>query len=231
MAKNYAIKQSDHHVAVGIQTGVINKFVNMDALSFQRQYNNANGGGFNTQIPNGENFTNTSVFLPELNTGLLYNYAKLNSRFNPFLGVAAYHLTQPNETFFNVTNRLPIRFVLNTGSKINIHKQHQAHLHVLTMMQKNVIQVQSNIMGNFFISPNSEDIAIIYGFSYRTLNNSDAGIIHLGAKYRDFTGRVSYDINISDLKNFSSGRGAIEISLVYIRTKPIKAANVSCPRL
>jgi hypothetical protein len=74
-------------------------------------------------------------------------------------------------------------------------------------------------------------MCFLYGYSYRILNNKDAQIVHLGMKYQDFTCRVSYDINVSTLKSFSSGRGGFEISLVYIRSKPAVIPNVTCPRI
>ena len=95
---------------------------------------------------------------------------------------------------------------------------------------KNIREVQVNIMGMYFVTKR-DDVCLLYGLGYRKANNEDSDIIHLGMKYKDITCRVSYDINISQLKTFSSGKGGFELSLVYVRSRPINIPAVVCPRI
>ena len=73
----------------------------------------------------------------------------------------------------------------------------------------------------------TSDIHLIGGLIYR---NDDAFVITIGAKKNSFTGRIGYDINTSSLNSSTSGRGAVEISLTYIKKKKNKKTKI-CPRL
>jgi type IX secretion system PorP/SprF family membrane protein len=229
LAKDMAFGGNKHHLAYGLQLGLINKSVNLEGLYFDSQYSNLNSGSFSNAALQ-ESFAKTNVFLPEINAGLVYYFANVNSRLNPYIGFSAFHLTQPTETFFNVDNQLSRRYLIHGGTKINVSQKHQFNLHFLAQQQANVKEITGNILGTFFINPTSR-IALLYGFSYRVLENTDASVIHLGLKYGDVTGRISYDINVSDLQTYSQGRGAFEFSLVYVRSKPIVTPPVRCPRI
>ena len=54
------------------------------------------------------------------------------------------------------------------------------------------------------------------GLYYRT---RDAGYIVAGMDYDNWRVGLSYDLNISDLRPASNGRGGLEISVVYIMRK------------
>ena len=116
-AYDLAVYNSSHHAVLGVQTGFINKSVSLNDLFFQTQYNNLNGGGFNTDVVSGEVLSNANSVVPELNIGTMYYYSNVQSRINPFIGFSVFHLTQPKENFFNtgtsIDNRLPRRYNIN----------------------------------------------------------------------------------------------------------------------
>lgn len=226
-AYDWAIKQKDHHVSFGLQLGTINTSVNTSALYFNNQYND---GGFNTTIPSGESFNNTNTLMPELNTGVMYYYSKVQSRLNPFAGFSVFHITEPKETFLKENSNLPRRYSFNGGTKININRQHQINLSAIYMWQVNVTEFQGNIMGMSYLKGRS-DVCLLYGFGHRIAGNIDSEIIRFGLQYRNYTCQVSYDINDSQLQQFSSGRGGFEVSLVYIHSKRITVPPLVCPRI
>jgi type IX secretion system PorP/SprF family membrane protein len=219
-------KAKNHHLALGIQGGIIQKSVNMNKLTFGNQYTSADGGGFDTGLPSGETFTNTNYTVPDFNAGFLYYYAKENVRFNPFIGFSAFHLTQPNESFFGATNKLPIRYYLHGGTKININEKIQLLPKFIYMNQINDQEFTASLLLHYFLK--GSDTYLIFGPTYR---NKDAAIIELGLKKGQYTACVSYDVNTSTLKTSTNYRGGFEISFTYIarRSKPNPLAN--CPRL
>ena len=111
-----------HHISIGVQAGFDYKSVNMSKLAFGSQYVSTNGGSFDNSLSSGEPNLNQSIFIPDLNLGLLYYYAKNASRINPFIGITAFHLTNPKESFLSENNKLPMRFIVHGGCKINIAK-------------------------------------------------------------------------------------------------------------
>ncbi|MBA3706295.1 MAG: PorP/SprF family type IX secretion system membrane protein [Bacteroidetes bacterium] len=219
-------KKNNHHLALGIQTGIVQKSVNLDKLTFGNQYTNANGGGFDTGIPNGEMFSNPNFLIHDINAGFLYYFAKDNSRLNPFIGISAFHLTQPKESFLGTNNKLPIRYYFHGGVKININEKIQLLPKCIYMRQINDQEFTATLLLHYFLR--DSDTYLIFGPTYR---NKDAAIIEGGIKKGRYICRISYDINTSSLKKVSDSRGGFEISLTYIarKSKPNPLAN--CPRL
>jgi type IX secretion system PorP/SprF family membrane protein len=219
-------KQNNHHLALGVQGGIVQKSVNLNKLTFGNQYTTNNGGGFDSGIPNGEMFSNPNYLIHDINAGFLYYYAKDNSRLNPFIGMSAFHLTQPTETFLASSNKLPIRYYFHGGVKININEKIQLLPKCIYMRQINDREFTATLLLHYFLQ--DSDTYLIFGPTYR---NKDAAIIEAGIKKGRYTCRISYDVNTSSLKNVSDHRGGFEISLTYIarKSKPNPLAN--CPRL
>ena len=142
-------KKKAHHIAGGLQAGIIHKSVNMSKLIFPSQYTATNSNPFDPGIPNGEIFSNTNFVLPELNFGVMYYLADDQSKVNPFIGFAMYHLLSPNETFYENDNKLPRRSVAHVGAKINITKDIQLTPKVLIMNEGNANERTISVMGAY----------------------------------------------------------------------------------
>lgn len=219
-------KGNAHHLSVGIQGGFFQKSVDPDRLFFQQQYSPMSGGGFDAALPNGESFASQSVFQHDLNAGLMYYYAKPSARFNPFIGGAAFHITEPEETFFSLDNKIPMRFLVHGGSKINVNQKIQFVLKALYMQQRNASELTYSLLLHYYLE--SSDAYIIFGPTYR---NKDAAIIEGGIRMNRWEARISYDINTSSLRTTSNGRGGFEIGVTYIMRKFNPNPIQSCPRL
>lgn len=219
-------KENNHHLALGAQGGVLQKSVNVSALTFGNQYIGANGGSIDAGLASGESFSNTSFTAEDINAGFLYYYAKEGSRLNPFIGLSAFHLTEPTETFLGGTNKLSMRYYIHGGTKININEKIQLLPKFVYMTQSNNQSVTATLLLHYFMK--DSETYLIFGPTYRT---NDAAIIEAGIRKGNYTARVSYDFNTSSLNSVTGSRGGFEISLTYIarRGKPNPLAN--CPRL
>ncbi len=221
-----ASKTNMHHLAVGAQAGMVQKSMSGDKFLFGNQYDAANGGGFNSGIPSGETFKNTNFVIPSVNAGLLYYYAKSNARLNPFLGFSAFNLTQPEEAFFENGSKLPIRFYVHGGIKINVNEKIQLLPKVLFMKQLDNRELTVSCMLNYYLK--GANTYFIVGPTYRY---KDAAILDVGIKKGAYAARISYDINTSPLKTVSYYRGGFEASLTYTMGKHKANPSVNCPRL
>ena len=216
-----------HKFSYGAQIGAFQKSVNPNNLSFQQQYVEVNGGDFNTNLPSGENFVSTSTFNLDINLGVVYAYANRSSRINPFAGLTAYHVNYPKETFFGIKNRLPVRFQFHAGSRISITDRMAVTPKIYIQYQDKVNEITYGFLGHYHLK--NPNFFILAGGTYRS--QKDAAIIELGAKYGSFTGRISYDINLSSLSTISNGRGASEFSLTYIFNNPKSYPLEKCPKI
>jgi len=210
--------------------------LDISQLTWDNQYVYTNGGSFNPNISSGENFTNQSATMPDINLGAMYFYAKDNYIVNPFLGFAVMHITQPDESFLGVESNLPIRYVLHGGVKININEKIQLLPKFFKLDQLNDNELTISLLGHFYLE--SFDAYLVFGPTLRNYMtkdlmqvNKDAAILEFGVKYNQYLMLVSYDINTSSLKPISNGRGGVEISFTY--TPNLLKANPvpSCPRM
>ncbi|HEY6161420.1 MAG TPA: PorP/SprF family type IX secretion system membrane protein [Bacteroidia bacterium] len=242
-------KNDRHHIAVGLQAGIIQKSINFAKLSWGNQYTYSNGGGFDQSMNSGEVYGGQSLIIPDVNAGFTYYYAKEESRVNPFLGFSASHLTHPTETFYSTNNKLPLKYILHFGTKVNINETIQLLPQFFFMRQtlgktdlsSNDKEMTMSLLMHYYLR--QSDAFIIFGPTYRLSGplskknanieqmEKDAAAIQLGLKYGRYTYRVSYDINTSSLNPYSNSRGGIEFSVTYIGRKHTPNPVLNCPRL
>jgi len=217
--------KKNHRISAGVQAGFAYKSVNINKLIFESQYSSANGGGFDNSLSNGEPNLGKNIFIPDLNFGLIYYYSKNKSRLNPFIGITAFHLTNPKESFFSESNKLPIRLLAHGGCKINISEKLQFVPKLLYMQQANAKEITAGMDANYYLQ--NTTAFLILGTAYR---NKDAIICFVGLKYGRTTYKISYDINNSTLKTATGGRGGFELSITLIGTRYKPTPIPNCPR-
>ncbi|MFN3341799.1 MAG: PorP/SprF family type IX secretion system membrane protein [Flavobacteriales bacterium] len=219
-------RNKNHNISFGIQGGITQKSVEYQLLTYDNQYVTSNGGGFDNTLNSGENFAGNRLLLPQLNAGILYYYSKQQSRLNPFVGVSAFNFLEPNESFFNNNNKLPMRFYGHTGVRINFTEFFYIIPKVLYMSQTTAKEL--TFASDFGFFAKSSEVLFLAGIIYR---NKDAGILSVGARKGNFTGKISYDINTSSLTTASNGKGGFEISITYISKKRSSKEFKICPRI
>lgn len=227
VAYNVALdKKRFNQLALGVQGGVTQKSIEYNIYTFDSQYTPTNGGYFDKGIANNEKLDSRNMLLPQLNAGLLYYYAKQQSRLNPFIGYSVFNLMEPKETFFGFDNKLPMRHYAHTGVRINLSELFYILPKALVMMQTNAIEQTYALDFGYYLQ--NDQVYLLGGITYR---NQDAGIVYAGAKWKSYIAKIGYDINTSSLKDASKSRGAIEVSFTYVAKK--KKADVirNCPRL
>ncbi len=217
-------QKGTHRVSVGIQGGFIQKSVNPQQLTFESQYTAQNGGSFDQSLASGENFQRTSFTVPDLNAGLLYYHSKESSRFQPFIGGTVHHILEPQETFFQASNDLPMRYSVQAGSRINISKKFQLLAKGLSMYQKNDREHRVGLLAHYLLENGAY---LILGPNWRA---QDAVIVEAGVEYDSYQVRMSYDINTSSLRPSTNGRGGFEISFIYTGYPPEPEPIDHCPR-
>jgi hypothetical protein len=105
-----------------------------------------------------------------------------------------------------------MRFTVHGGSDFNVNENMTLTPAVLYMSQARTSELNLELMMKYKFSEKSEYEPMI-GLAYR---NHDAVIIHFGLKQKANIFRVSYDVNTSGLKPYTSGRGALEFGVVFM---------------
>lgn len=204
-------KQSKHLLTTGIQLGFIVKSANENNLIFDQQYTE---GTFDPDLPTGESFNKTSLFMPEINWGISYIMLDNEKRFRPYGGLSLFHITTPKETFFKSDDsRLPRRWVLNGGCRIKITDQIIVDPNFLFMLQRNSHEYVVGLRGFYKMN---DEYAFTGGVNWRI---KDAVYPMLGIYYRNIVYQISYDFNISGLKEYTNSHGAIEFAIIFVNRK------------
>jgi len=216
-------------VSFGLQGGIMQKGFNYDNLKFGNQYESA---FYNSELESKETFSEQSISYPILHAGLgwYYNY---NANLNFNAGFSLFNINMPKESFYGAEdNFLNRRMSLTIGADYLYNPLITISPGILFTGQTKAFEylVGSTVGYKVREVPLLKVIALM-GIWYRS---TDAIILAPGLQYNNYRFGLSYDINISSLNNASGGRGALEMSLIYIfNTNPklgIKR-TVPCKRL
>ena len=199
-----------YKLTAGLQLGFIYKRTNDNRLIFDNQYQ-FDAGTFDGDLPSGESFEKYSIFMPEVNLGVFYRNTYRGSDFNPYGGASLLHATMPKESFMGTDDsRLPMRAIFMGGSIITVSKYLKLDPSLLVMFQGKAREIHISVLADYQLKKTIYNI--VGGFAYR---HKDAVPIHLGLRHGDNTYRLSYDINISTLSQYTNGMGALELTMTY----------------
>ncbi len=226
---SYAVpidKNRYHNLSLGLQGGFTQKRIEYQILSFDNQWSTNDGGSFDKGINNNESFNRQAQFQEVVNFGALYYYGKQQSRVNPFIGLSAFNLTRPKETFFGSSNRLPIRYYAHAGVRINVSELLYFTPKILIYNQANIVQQTIALDASYFFKGER-----FYALAGVIVRPNDASIGYVGFRKDNYIAKLGYDFNQSSLKGTTKTRGAFEISLTYMGKKSKNQDVKNCPRL
>ncbi len=221
---SYNVKLSEgkyvNRIGAGFGVSYGRRHVDFGRLDFEEQFT---GFGFNTNLPTGEvALTNMKPYFSG-SAGLVYSVT--TEKANLDVGVAAYHLNKPKQTFLEDEHQiLPIRRV--------IHANFETFLNDVVVLNANAIyQFQREAQYYSFGSaigyylPSQNNVLLTGGLWYWSRN---AVIPYLGLNYKDFQFGLSYDATISKLKEATPKPSTWELSLILRGVKDPRNV-IPCP--
>lgn len=196
-------------LSAGIATAYSQRSVDISKLSFDTQWDDFS---FNTTLPSGESPTKLKTTFLDLAAGMNFSYYN-NSNIYFKISLAASHINQPVETFYNQKNKLGLRPIIHTEMVYKISDYLILNPSVYYTRQKRASALVTGTLLN--INTNSEigvkNKEIIVGAFYR---NKDAIIFAAGYQFGESRFMCSYDHTISGLAAANNGLGAVEISFI-----------------
>lgn len=207
------IKDTSLVVAVGVMPGITSIGINSTNLSYDKQWD---GDAYNEGLSNGESFARQNKVFADVSLGTVIQ-KQVNQKIKVNVGYALNHINKPNISFYNTAGvvlrpkhmeQLQLQFSFNNISSIMVEyyaQQQQA-------FKENVI----GLSYYYTIDPKSKTILNIGALS----RLGDAVVTTLGLQYDKWRLQASYDYNYSQFKKATNGKGAFEISLIYIYARP-----------
>lgn len=200
---------------LGIQGGYVMKSYNSSKMTFPNQFDMAKGE-FSNSLPNNEKGLGDQASYADINAGLIWSGSF--GIFQPEIGLAAFHITQPKETFIGKDNRLPMRSVAHIGGLIDLSEKLFLKPTILYMSHTSANDMLAGANLGVKLKENGAKIkSVFFGPSFRSgiSRNSDAAIVVFGVNFFQMDIGISYDVNISSLKSSTRNRGAFEFSVIY----------------
>lgn len=215
----YHLQVNDKNkIGIGLQGGFAQRSIDFSKLTWDNQYD---GTQYNAAIDPEEYFAENNNYI-DVGAGFNWGYTISNTA-DLNAGVGVFHVNQPNQSFINTApNNLPMKIVAQglgrftkRGSDLAYYPNFMVALQgpskeiTAGMSMRYMLKESSKYTG--FIKGN----AVYFGADYRL---GDAAIILLGLEISDWKVGMSYDVNISGFRKATGGMGAIELSLVWVKS-------------
>lgn len=212
VAKEFQTDGPDSWILVpGLSLGLTSMRIDYSQLRYDNQWN---GYAYDPNINPGENFPRSSRAYINIHSGVIAKRVYESGR-RITTGIALFNLSSPKQSFFDDGYvRLDTRFNTHASWNEPINDQWHVRPSVLLMAQGAYTELDIGGTANYILSPKSYMFRSIYGGIY--YRSRDAGFIVAGMHYDEWQVGLSYDINTSDLRPASSGRGGFELSVIYI---------------
>lgn len=200
-------------LAIGLMPGVSNIGINSNRLSYDRQWD---GDNYNQGLSNGENFPKQSKIYPDISAGVVVQ-KQFNQNIQLNVGYSYNHINKPNISFYSTAavslqprhmEQFQLRYSFNNISYIML----EAYLQQQQKFKENVV----GLSYYYTVDPNTKTILNLGALT----RLGDAVISTVGLQHKSMRFQVSYDYNYSQFKRATNGRGAFEISFIYIYARP-----------
>lgn len=199
------------YLSVGFAGGYIQRSIDLSKATFSSQYT---GGGYSQYNATGENLQNNKMQYYDVGAGISVNSsAGPDNNVNYYLGLAAYHVAKPKNSFYNDPYmRLKARWSANAGFKGTINDKFAVTGHINYSLQGNYKEtiIGGLVSWSLVSEATSVNFSFYAGAFYRY---KDAVIPTIKIDYNKYSITLSYDVNTSTLRPATGGIGGFEMSL------------------
>jgi type IX secretion system PorP/SprF family membrane protein len=215
-AVNYHKSLSDEktsYLALGFMGGLVKKSIDMSKMTTNNQYN----GGYDPAAATGETFTTPNFSTWDASVGMSYNGSFGTDQQNIlFAGMAYHHLNKPRNSFYrNASIELNPKYVFSAGVKLNVDEFSSLTIQADHSKQGEVTETIAGALYSYKLGDFADDAdyTVNFGAFFRW---KDALVPVVKIDMRSLSVALSYDVNVSQLKTASQGRGGFELSISYI---------------
>lgn len=217
--------------------GYAGRSIDYSKLTWDNQYN---GMAFDPNAPTGEESLQTSnkFGYPDFGLGVLYQfnkgarYSTANDMIIIHTGLAFTHLHKPKYSFYgNGNEKLYPKIIGHLDAVIGVKNTNLALLPGFFYMgQGPSREVMPGCYFRYMLREESQFTGFVKGASVAVgthLRVKDAFIPSVQLEIAEYTLGISYDMNTSELKSATSGKGGFEISLRYGNPNPFLYKSVA----
>lgn len=224
-------KNHKHFLGLGVQAAFSQLSIQWNSLSFPDQFD-LSQNGFNLGQSNMESISKPTINFFDLHAGLL-EQSNFSDRVAMMLGVAAFHLVEPKESFYNQDVKLADRIVAHGGLRIKVTKNFYINPNLIYQYQNANWEFNVGAALEYHVPTGKSEFIGSIGGWYRI---NDAPIISAGIEYYKVRLMFAYDITTSQFQPATDGgRGAFELAFIFTGLITTKTVNypvlVPCPMM
>jgi type IX secretion system PorP/SprF family membrane protein len=218
--------EHNRYLSLGFMGGLVQRRFDRSKMTTNSQYDG---------LGDGESLTQPQFSYIDGSVGMSYN-SNLNTNpdNNYFIGAAYHHFNRPTNSFYRDPNiQLHPKWVVSAGLKLGVTDFTYLTIQADRSKQGSFTETVAGAMYGVKLGEDPEHPAYtIHAGAFLRWNDALIPVIKLD--YAPFSIALSYDVNISKLKQSSYGRGGAELSISYIgfisRLDKSTANFVHCPR-
>jgi type IX secretion system PorP/SprF family membrane protein len=217
--------EKNMYLSAAFMGGIVNRRFDRSRITTNNQYDVGTDG---------ENFSRTQYSYWDGSAGISFNSGLGNNpQNNILLGVAYNHFNRPRNSFYEDANvLLDPKLVFSGDFRLGVNDNSWITFHSDYSIQGTYRELIGGMLYGIKIGPVLDDPDYtINGGAFLRWNDAIVPVIKID--YHPFSIAISYDVNISQLKTTSYGRGGAEMSVTYIGFLDRKNSSlnaVHCPR-
>ena len=202
------------YLSLGFMGGLVQRRFDESKVTTNSQYN---GIGYDANMNNGENFSNNSYSYLDAGVGMSFNtQIGQNENNNIYFGLAYHHLNKSNKISFynNINLEMTPKWVGSAGLRMNVSEESFITLYGDYSKQGSYTETLAGFIYSYRLGEDPEDPTYILHIG-SMVRLKDALVPVLKLDIGKIGISFSYDVNTSQLRNASYGRGGYEMALKY----------------
>ncbi len=228
----FALHVNGHILSFGSQLGLVYKTASFANHTFDEQFDFGGENVFNKLFESGEE-SDASLFHAAVHLGVSWE-KQLTYNYIAHVGVSMFNVNTPSESLYGMdleNTEQGLQYVVQLGGSYKVNSKLEIEPKILYMRQTKA----TDFVIGALLQQSVHDNLSLYGgtlFRYGMSTNYDASIWTLGTKYKRLSVGLSYDINVSPLRQATKLRGAFEVTLTYLSPSwKSKKIAIPCERI
>ena len=218
------------YLSVGFMGGLVQRKLDRSKITTNNQYN---GIGFDPSLSDGETFSNPGYTYLDGSVGMSFtSQVGENEDNNIFIGVAYHHFNKATKVSFYGDKNIEMipKVVLSGGLKMNVTDNSNVTFQADYSKQGLSTEIIGGMMYAYKLDDQVDPKYIIQAGALIRWKDALIPVVKLECRPLSFA--LSYDVNVSQLKTASYGRGGMELSICYqaFFQREQSRESVRCPR-
>ena len=201
------------YLSLGFMGGWVQRRIDQSKISSNSQYN---GTEYDPNLGNGENFTKPSYSYLDASVGMSFNtQLGQNVNNNIYAGLAYHHFNKSNKNSFygNIDREMVPKWVASLGIRINVSEESYCTLYGDYSKQSTYQETVAGLIYSYRLGDPEDPRYVLHIGSMLRLKDALIPVVKLDIGHMAVS--TSYDVNTSQLRNASYGRGGFEFALSY----------------